>query len=237
MAHNLKTAYESKLPLDGLNSSKPKNVEDRLAIHLTISPSLTLNPKISANVIIRQLQNMNIKYENVRGDLVEHRWTLFNKIWESTCIESTYKMLNNKASMNVFENFELRNDNNQLIVPTTEFDNAFKENFMNYTRYFTMLYDMGTKYKAFDIDKEDFSVIISRPGAKEISYRLDNHNKEQLNMIHAITTIYVYVCDKRGKHYIELKCGDIMIFYGDCCHAISENETEFDTYAVYINVG
>ena len=63
MAHNFKTAYESKLPLDGLNSSKPKNVEDRLAIHLTISPSLTLNPKISANVIIRQLQNMNIKYE------------------------------------------------------------------------------------------------------------------------------------------------------------------------------
>ena len=83
---------------------------------------------------------------------------------------------------------------------------------MSYTKNFTILFDLGKKYKESGIDKAHSDFIISRPGEKKLSLFLYKNKIDSLSLLHASTDVYIYVCDKRGKHYIKLKFGDIMLF-------------------------
>ena len=50
---------------------KQNNEDNRPSIHITISPSRTLNPNISSNGILKHLEGMNTNYKNVKSDLFD----------------------------------------------------------------------------------------------------------------------------------------------------------------------
>ena len=76
MTGNIDLHFESNFLTIRKITVKQNDEDNRPSIHITISPSRTLNPKISSNGILKYLEGMDMNYENVESDLFEHRWTI-----------------------------------------------------------------------------------------------------------------------------------------------------------------
>ena len=57
-------------------------------------------------------------------------------------------------------------------------------------------------------------------------------------MIHAITTRYLWIRDKRGENYFKkLKSGDILLFHDKCSYAGAANDTKRISISIYVPIG
>ena len=57
-------------------------------------------------------------------------------------------------------------------------------------------------------------------------------------MIHAVTTRYIWIRDKRGENYFKkLKSGDILFFHDKCSYAGVANDTKRISISIYVPIG
>ena len=101
---------------------------------------------------------------------------------------------------------------------------------IEYTSKFTRQLNLG-------FPSSKIQVLISRCGSTKQSFHFNHTENDVYSVLHAITKRYIWVRDSRGKHYVELRRGDILLMHGNCCHAGAANDAKRVSYAMHVPVG